>query len=118
MRSRWLRLLAAAATCHGAVHATELQCAIDPASDAHQCIAPAELKETDGVRWAPLYRGGPNALRKSSLTAHANCRSRVLHLKDPDGVSIATGRFSDTAMSRQMGALLCDTPLPSPKKKK
>jgi hypothetical protein len=108
-------LLAAAAPM--AAHARSVKCAIDPITEAHQCIDPLELRETDGIRWAPLYSGGPKDIDRTTFTVHANCRTTVLHLKDRQGVSFGGGRFHDTAMSKQLGALLCDTPLPAPKRK-
>jgi hypothetical protein len=102
----------------GSAQAASVSCAVNSRTDAHQCIAPSELRETDGIRWAPLYSGGPKGVTKSAYTAHANCRTRVLHLKDKSGVSFAGGDFSETEMSQQLGALLCNTPLPAAKKKK
>lgn len=95
----------------------ELSCAVEKRTDAHQCIDPLELRETDGIRWAPLYRGGPNSIRKTSMTAHANCGTQVLHLKDRDGVSFAGGRFYETDMARQLGGILCQTELPKQRQK-
>lgn len=111
--------LACVALCALAVEskAVPLQCAIDQRTDAHQCIDPSQLRETDGIRWAPLYTGGPKTVRATNFTAHANCRTRVLHLKDRDGVSFGGGNFADTDMALQMGGLLCDTPLLAKKKK-
>jgi hypothetical protein len=97
--------------------AGKVQCAIDPRTDAHQCIAPSELRETDGIRWAPLYAGGPKGVSRTAFTAHANCRTQVLHLKDRFGVSFGGGDFSDTPMAKQLGGLLCNTALPTRKTK-
>lgn len=55
---------------------------------------------------------------RTTYTAHANCTRRVLHLKDKLGVSFGGGGFSSTDLSRQLGAILCETPLPAAKKKK
>jgi hypothetical protein len=98
--------------------AMPLECAIDKRTDAHQCFAPSELREVDGIRFAPLYAGGPKGLTRTSYSVHANCRTEVLHLKDRQGVSFGGGSFADTDMSRQMGRAICDASVPAPKRGK
>lgn len=100
--------------------AAELLCYVDKRTDAAQCIDPKEVHESAGIRHAPLYKGGPKGARKTAHTVHANCQTKILHLKDRDGVSFAGGSFSSTVASQTLGGLLCDSSVkpgkPPPKK--
>lgn len=83
-------------------------CAIDKNTDARKCIDPTEVRERDGIRFAPLYTGGPNRVRKTNFTVHANCTQKILHIKDMDGVSFGGGFFSATPTSAALGKSLCE----------
>lgn len=112
----WIGLLLTSLST-GAAAAIPLECAINERTDAHQCVAPSEIREINGIRVAPLYVGGPNKLRKTTFTAHANCSTKVLHLKDSDGVSFGGGHFNQTEMTQQLSRVLCAAVAAVPKKK-
>jgi len=100
-----------------AASAGDLRCGVDPRTDAHQCFKQTELREVDGIRFAPLYSGGPKSVDRTNFTVHANCATRVLHLKDRKGVSFAGGSFDSTELSRSLGNEVCSAGLrPSQKK--
>jgi hypothetical protein len=99
--------------------AVPVQCAEDKRTNAMFCIAPSELREANGIRSAPLFTGGPNGVERSDFTVATNCATGVLHLKDRRGVSFGGSSVGDdTQQSRDLRRLVCDTPLPTPKKKK
>lgn len=97
--------------------AADLECGSDPATDAYQCFRLSELKVDGDLREARLYRGGPKQVRPTSHYLEADCRMRVLRLRDRDGVAFGGGPFSATAMSRQLGDALCAAD-PKPGKKR
>lgn len=102
-----------ALSCATGAAGRSLHCGQDSATDAVSCFDPRELQETNGIRHAPLYQGGPKGARKQSFSIHVNCASQVVHLKDRDGVSFGGGRSSDTEMLRQLTSAICSSPLPS-----
>jgi hypothetical protein len=89
----------------------DVQCAVDQRTEAHQCIALSELRESQGIRSAPLYSGGPKEINRTPYTVAVNCDTKVLHLKDRQGVSFGGGSFgadAPTKMVRDLGALICN----------
>ena len=97
----------AAAWLTAAAQAGELSCYRDPATDAMHCIDPAEVRERDGLRSAPLYRGGPQRVHRTSTTLHVDCKLRTARLKDADGVTYAGGPSSATPLLETLTRELC-----------
>ncbi len=98
-----------------------LTCAEDPATQGLFCFAPVELKESAGIRSAPLYTGGPNGITRSPYTVAVNCATAVLHLKDHQGVSFGgAGPGEGTVQSRDLRRKVCaaSVALPTPPKKR
>lgn len=112
--------VASAVFCNvGIVHAMPLECAEDRRTNAHFCFAPSELKEVDGIRTAPLYKGGPKEVVATPFTIAANCATSVLHLKDRQGVSFAgSGPGQGTEHSRQLRQIVCTAEVPARRKKR
>lgn len=103
-------LLAALAIAPSAF-AANVQCYENPRTNAMQCVAPTEVRERDGIRFSPLYMGGPNNIRKTSFTIHTNCKTGVTHLKDADGVSFAGGYGSETKALETLRGVVCTAPI-------
>ena len=98
--------------------AAPLSCTEDARTNAYFCFASTEIRESGGIRAAPLYTGGPNAVRRSRYTIAANCATGVMHLKDRDGVSFAgVGPGQGTEHSIGLLRDFCAAPLPGSKKK-
>lgn len=90
----------------------QVTCAEDQATQAAFCFDPTEITEKNGIRSAPLYRGGPNAVRKTPYYIAANCSTGVLHLKDRDGVSFGgAGPGGGTRQSRALRQYFCEAPV-------
>ena len=99
-------------------HAVQLTCAEDKATNAHFCFNEKEVREVGGIRTATLYVGGPKGVDKTAYYIAANCATGVMHLKDKKGVSFAgSGPGEGTAQSRQLRRYVCETVIPTPKKK-
>ena len=115
MMKTHLLLGAAIAAFAGGAGAVEVRCAENKTTNAMQCVGPSEVREdARGVRYAPLYTGGPNQIRKTTFTIHTNCKTGITHLKDRDGVSFAGGDGSETPALRDLRAVLCEaTPVKS-----
>lgn len=96
--------------------AVEVQCYENPATNAMQCVAPSQVREKNGIRFAPLYSGGPNRIKETGFTIHVNCTTGVAHLKDRDGVSFAGGSGNETPAIRQLRSIVCAAK-PAPAKK-
>lgn len=94
-----------------AAHAVALTCSVNKRTDAHMCFAESELRENqNGIRTAALYMGGPNSMRKTNFFIAANCATRVLHLKDRDGVRFAGGgHFESTQTGRELFQDVCSS---------
>lgn len=108
--------LLAAAGCMPAL-AVALQCSENKVTNAMQCVAPSEVRATsiENVRFAPLYMGGPNNVRKTAFTVHTNCKTGVTHLKDRDGVSFGGGDGNETQAVRELRAIVCEAPVKAKK---
>lgn len=91
--------------------AVQISCHENKRTNAMMCVAPTEVRERDGIRFAPLYSGGPNNIRKTSFTVHTNCRTGVTHLKDSDGVSFAGGYGNETTAIQMLRTTICEAPL-------
>lgn len=103
----------------GVARAMPLECAEDRKTNAYFCFAPSELKEADGIRAAPLYKGGPKEVTRTPFTIAANCATGVMHLKDRQGVSFAgSAPGQGTEHSRRLRQIICAATVPSPKKKR
>ena len=63
--------------------------------------------ERDGIRYAPLYMGGPKGVRKTPYTLAVECASGITHLKDRDGVSFA-GSDTGTRALRSLRGSMCE----------
>jgi hypothetical protein len=99
-------------------HAIELTCAEDKTTNGHFCFSEKDLRESNGIRTAPLYTGGPNGVSKTQYHIAANCSTGVMHLKDRQGVSFAgSGPGEGTTQSRQLRRYVCEANLPVSKKK-
>lgn len=103
------------ATC-AASHAVQVTCYTDPKTDAATCYTPSRVTENNGIRTAPLSKGGPNGVRPTGFTIAVNCATQVVHLKDRDGVSFAGGGPGEgTRAMRALRDWICQEPL-KPKK--
>lgn len=91
--------------------ALPLECYVDRRTDAHQCVAPSEIRESEGIRSAPLFTGGPKGVDRTGYTIHTNCSTGVTHLKDRKGVSFAGGDGTETRAVRQLRAIMCEATL-------
>ena len=100
-------IFAALATASTLASAVQLACYEDPRTNAHQCVAPSQVYEKDGIRFSFLYTGGPNQITKTSFSVHVNCGTNVFHLKDRDGVSFAGGSGSETKASQSLRNSIC-----------
>ena len=110
-----LRLLVSAALLGiaGSASAIPLDCAQDPVTDAYVCFAHSEVREADGKRTAPIYMGGPKSMERTSMTVSVDCATKLLFLKDRQGVKFA-GESVDgasTPQSQQMVASMCALPI-------
>lgn len=106
-----IRFLAAAALLGiaGSASATEsLVCAEDFNTNALFCFARSQVRDSDGIRSAPLYTGGPKSMSRSNFTVNVNCAGGVMALKDRQGVTFA-GASADTGtqQSRDLLRYLC-----------
>lgn len=84
-----------------------LDCYEDPRTNAHQCVAPSQVFEKNGIRYSDLYTGGPNQIIKTNFSVHVNCGTNALHLKDKSGVSFAGGSGSETKASQSLRNSIC-----------
>lgn len=111
-------VLAVLAAAPFAAKAVPLDCAEDKATQGLFCFAATELKESNGIRSAPLWTGGPARITKSAFTLAANCGTGVLHIKDSDGVSFAGGGPGEgTVQSRELRRMVCGATPEASKKK-
>jgi len=99
-------------------NAADVRCYQDPRTDAMQCIDFKTVRQVDGIRIADLYTGGPNRVRPTGFTMHANCNTGVVHLKDRDGVSFAGGKGNETQAIISLREWACSLILDTPKKPK
>lgn len=90
-------------------HAGDLMCAEDQATQRRHCYAPSELRETDGIRSARYYSGGPKSVRATPYTIAINCQTLVTHLKDRDGVSFAGGQALTPPMRALRDSICAET---------
>ena len=104
-----LAILLAAPTL--AIAGNDTLCGRDPRTDAMICVRSGELRETDGIRHAPLWKGGPQGVRKTPYFVHFNCSTNVVHLKDRDGVSFGGGQSTDTEQLKQLTSSACSETL-------
>lgn len=93
-------------------HAQKLSCYEDPRTNANTCYSPSKLRETNGIRHSPLYTGGPNGVRDTGMSIHINCATKVVHLKDRDGVSFAGGKGNETPAVRSLSKWICAESIP------
>jgi hypothetical protein len=95
-----------------------IDCAVDKTTDAYFCYDVREVREVNGIRRAPLYKGGPNSIHRTTFSIAANCTTMLLHLKDSDGVSFAEASYEEgTKHSRQLLDLVCAAKLRASQKK-
>lgn len=90
-----------------AARAEDLKCYVNKLTDAHTCFDASSVRESNGIRRASLYTGGPDSVRKTSFSVHANCESGVVHLKDADGVSFAGGQGNETDAVFSLRSSIC-----------
>lgn len=93
-------------TCAPGAYA--MACYENKATNAFTCFDDKAVREKNGVRWAPLYSGGPSGVRATGFTIHSNCSTGVTHLKDGDGVSFAAGTGHETKNVRALRTWLCE----------
>lgn len=93
-----------------AAAAAELACHHDRTTDAFHCIEPAEVQQRGALRVAPLYRGGPERVRRTAYSVAVDCAHGVVHLKDADGVSFALGTRASTDVTATLARAICDLP--------
>lgn len=107
MIKRTLTISAVAFTFASIANA-KIDCSIDAATDSYMCVDTAKVREKDGIRFADLYTGGPNQIRKSKYSVHTNCATKITHLKDRDGVSFAGGSSNATSTIKNISEWLCE----------
>lgn len=105
IQTTWLAAAIAAAAPPAA--AQNLSCYEDPRTNAHTCYSASKVREKDGIRYSPLYTGGPKGVRETSMSIHVNCKTGVVHLKDRDGVSFAGGRGNETTAVSSLKRWIC-----------
>jgi hypothetical protein len=111
MKATPYALILAAVGWHSSTFAAQVTCYEDPATEARQCFSPSEVREKDGIRTAPLYTGGPNAVHPTGYAFALNCQTNVMHLKDKDGVSFAGADAGATPGSQSLFKWICAVPL-------
>jgi hypothetical protein len=79
--------------------AGKLSCYDNDVTASRTCYAPSEVKMRDGIRYAPMYYGGPQRVHESGVTLAINCSTGQVHLKDRDGVSFAGGQGGTPALT-------------------
>lgn len=104
-------LLVVVAALSFAQGAQAMACYENKVTNAFTCFDAKEVREKNGVRWAPLYSGGPAGVRATGFTIHSNCATGVTHLKDRDGVSFAGGSGNETENIRSLRKWLCEAKL-------
>lgn len=87
--------------------AQQLSCHVDRKTDRHMCFDARDVRTANGISTAPVYQGGPNSVRKTPYTFAVNCQTRVMHLKDRDGVSFAGAQSTATEASRALTDGIC-----------
>ena len=103
-----MKAFLAVAFLAGTASAQSVTCAQNEATDALFCFPPGKLVERAGIRTAPLFMGGPNAIRATPYTIAANCSTGVMHLKDSNGVSFGGASPGEgTRHSRELRRLVC-----------
>lgn len=103
-----LAALIALTVLQASAAAPKVACYTNPRTDAMTCIDENNVQEKNGIRWAPVYTGGPNGVRKTAFTLHVNCATGVAHLKDKDGVSFAGGTGTETPLIRALRGWACE----------
>lgn len=94
-----------------AAFAAPVSCYENEVTNARQCYETNNVREKNGIRFSPLYTGGPNGVTKTSFTIHVNCKTNVVHLKDRDGVSFAGGDGNETDALRHLRRWICQEKL-------
>jgi len=103
-----LILLASLAASASSAWSIPLQCTEDQRTNAMQCVAPSEVRiSKESIRYAPLYTGGPNQMKKTNFSVHTNCATGVTHLKDRAGVSFSGGDGNETRAIRELRGIIC-----------
>lgn len=111
MTTAFIRYIASLAAClliSSTAYASGLSCYEDPRTNAHTCYNKAKMSEKDGIRQSPLYTGGPNGVRETSMSVHVNCKTGVVHLKDRDGVTFAGGYGNETPAVSSLKRWICN----------
>jgi hypothetical protein len=90
--------------------AGDLTCYENPSTNAHSCFESNNVREKAGIRYAPMFSGGPNRIRPTPYSLHVNCATGVAHLKDADGVSFAGAAQGGPALQTLRNAI-CKAPL-------
>lgn len=105
------------ATAGSSSAAPKLECYEDPRTNATTCIDAGAVRESSpGIRYAPLYTGGPREVDTVGHELHTNCATGVTHLKDRRGVSFGGGNGTETAAVRALRLWLCKAPLKNARK--
>lgn len=103
----WAIFLAAVAVAASAAAGT-LTCYEEPGTRATTCIDQAAVTANGDTRASPVYLGGPNGVRKTSVAFVTNCAKGVSTLQDEDGVNFAGDFSSATAASRSLSKWVCE----------
>lgn len=100
-----------AALCIAAVAwpagARDLKCHRDRVTDAVHCIDADQVRAREQLRLAPLYRGGPDMVRPTSVRLAVDCATGTARLVDEDGVSFGAGPVSSTAALAELSRAVC-----------
>lgn len=105
----WWKTILLTVTISGAngAQAADLRCYQDPRTDAMSCVDIKAVKESDGIRYASLYTGGPKQVDDTGFTLATNCGTGVTHLKDRKGVSFGGGNGNETPAIIDLRKIMC-----------
>lgn len=91
----------------------ELKCYRDPLTDAVHCVDVHAVSQRGALRLAPLYRGGPDKVRRTSSRLAVDCAAGVAHLKDDDGASYGAGPVTSTPLLSALAGYVCSARISS-----
>ena len=84
-----------------------MECHTNQQTDELHCIDIVSVIESDLVRYAGLYQGGPGGIHKTSFIVATNCKTGVTHLKDKNLVSFAGGYGAETPLLKKLREIMC-----------
>ena len=85
-----------------------VQCVEEPSTLAETCVDLSSVRQNGEIRSSPIYRGGPNAIRRTSYVMVVNCAKGITTLQDADGVNFAGNLSTSTSVSDSLYSLICN----------